>query len=225
MIKIEVCYNVIPRLDRGIQKTNTSKLKEFQYILKSSLTNKKWDNVLQNDELKEVFVDLKANKRGSKRIAIVYPNSYYVGMSNLGFQGLFYKFSSQDNFNVNRFFYDATSAKKVFSPENHFSLKQADIILISISFETDFIFFIEILLANGIETNVLKREAPFIGIGGVFPSLNPIFFINIVNIVFCGEFECYINELFMFCSSLESSKKINMLDLYSNIENIFNKFS
>ena len=32
MIKIEVNYNVIPRLDRGIQKTNTSKLKEFQYI-------------------------------------------------------------------------------------------------------------------------------------------------------------------------------------------------
>ena len=29
MIKVEVGYNVIPRLDRGIQKTNTSKLKEF----------------------------------------------------------------------------------------------------------------------------------------------------------------------------------------------------
>ncbi len=151
------------------------------------------------DQIEELNVDIPQLKRGNIKIAILYPNEYYLGMSNLGLQGLYYQFIQSNEFHVNRFFYSSTSLHQVYSPENHFSLNQANIILVSQSFEVDFIHLVEILHEHNIEALTENRDWPFIGAGGAFPSLNPDFFLSVADIVFKGEFESYIEELKNFC--------------------------
>ncbi len=160
------------------------------------------DKKAHHDLLDESYIDPISLNRGPLKTAVIYPNSYFLGMSNLGFQGIFHHFAHQSFFHANRFFYDPKNPLKTYSPENHFPLHQADIILVSQSFENDFIHLIEMLMANHIEPRVDKRSAPFIGVGGAFPTMNPDLFINIADLVFSGEYESYIEELLQFCSDL-----------------------
>ncbi len=175
------------------------------------------------EDYQEIFIDpINYSKHGT-RIAVLYPNTYYLGMSNLGFQGIFYHLLQSNIFRVSRFFYEPQNPYKTSSPENHFSLKQASIIFISLSFETDYINLIDILLVNGIEPQKIKRSYPLIGIGGAFPTMNPSFFSGIADLVFLGEYEDYLDKIIDFCSGIHQNKiqdnlilKQKALDIFSN---------
>ena len=47
-------------------------------------------------------------------IALAYPNTYYIGMSNLGFQSVYQLFNSYNNINCQRVFVPAPHLEKEF---------------------------------------------------------------------------------------------------------------
>ena len=71
------------------------------------------------------------------KISILYPNTYFIGMSNLGFQALYHNFNMNSNYKLSRFFFDKNRENSIYSPDKEFNLNQSDIILISQSFELD----------------------------------------------------------------------------------------
>ncbi|MCA1794127.1 MAG: radical SAM protein, partial [Desulfobacteraceae bacterium] len=81
------------------------------------------------------------------RVALVYPNTYRTGMSNLGFQRVYQLANQQETIACERVFLpDPGQAETpVRSCESGLSLDRFDIILFSISFENDFIHILHLL--------------------------------------------------------------------------------
>lgn len=152
------------------------------------------------------------------KIAVFYPNSYYLGMSNLGYQGL-YHLLKKTGFWVNRFFYDPDK-EKVVSPEDKFQFNDADIIFISQSYENDLINIIKAFSTKGIEHYADKRKSPKVIIGGAFPTMNQRVFKNLADYVLTGELELYEKQILSYCEDFPNS---NLESLESRVDNKLNQ--
>ncbi len=102
-------------------------------------------------------------KYGGFPVALLYPNGYSVGMSNLGFQWVLYQLEKERKFCVSRFFWENG---KLFSPDSEKSLKDFKYIFVSISYELDFLNLIDILKVSGIEPYSKRRKGSNVLIGG-----------------------------------------------------------
>jgi radical SAM superfamily enzyme YgiQ (UPF0313 family) len=125
-------------------------------------------------------------KRGAShavRIALVFPNTYYVGMSNLGFQTIYRHLNARDDVVCERAFLpepaDLQDLRKsrtpLFTYETGMALGDFDIVAFSISFENDYSNLIRILDLARIPVLAHDRTSydPIILIGGAITYINP----------------------------------------------------
>ena len=121
--------------------------------------------------------------------AFIYPEDYSLGMSNLGFQVVYDLLDSPPDVKVERFFFSRECKPK--SLETHRSLKEFDLIALSLSFEPDFFKFIEMLKASDIPLFSSERPAgsPMLIGGGIALSANPEPYAKFLDIIFLGEAE------------------------------------
>jgi len=141
---------------------------------------------------------------GKISICLVYPNSYHVGMSNLGFQTIYQCLNSEDDVVCERAFLpDAddyneyqNSRTPLFSLESQKPLGDFDIVAFSISFENDFINLLSILnLAHfPLRSKDRKESSPLVIAGGVAVFLNPEPISDFFDIFILGEGEEAIKE-------------------------------
>jgi len=116
--------------------------------------------------------------RGRIRIALVYPNQYHVGMSNLGFQSVYRSLNEYDHVVCERVFLPETSQPQT-TPLKTFEsgkpLTDTDIIAFSLSFENDYPHILTILEKSGLPFRADKRRDrdPLLLAGGVASFLNP----------------------------------------------------
>src|SRR4030043_2138258 len=83
---------------------------------------------------------------GRINIALVYPNTYHVGMSNLGFQGIYGLLNRTDDVVCERVFLPedkdidefVRTHTELFSMESKRPLNRFDIVAFSVSFENDY---------------------------------------------------------------------------------------
>lgn len=134
-----------------------------------------------------------------KNVALIYPNTYYIASSNLGFQTIL-KLLNNIGFTINRYF---IKNKKVFSPDSKLSLSEYNLIFVSISYENDFLNLIDILIAHNINLFSSERDRPKIIIGGAAPTINPFLYAYIANYVFLGEGEVIDEYEDIFNKSIE----------------------
>lgn len=120
-------------------------------------------------------------------VALVFPNLYYVGMSNLGFLSIYQDLNQHDEIVCERVFLPDKN-QKLRSVENNRLLKDFDIILFSISFEVDYINVIKILDLAEISLSPQERKEIVLA-GGVATWLNPEPLIGVVDGVLLGEWE------------------------------------
>lgn len=166
---------------------------------------------------------------GKISIALVYPNTYYVGMSNLGFQGIYGLLNRMNDVVCERVFlpededmeeYIRTDTE-LFSWESKRSLNHFDIIAFSVSFENDYPNILKILKLSRIPFRSLERKAfhPLIIMGGICAFFNPEPIADFFDICFIGEAEELIPEfLEAYKSSLDRGelfkKSLNIDGLY-----------
>ncbi len=84
-------------------------------------------------------------------VALVYPNRYFVGMSNLGFQTVYRLLNSMDAVVCERVFLpepDASPLQPLVSVESGRRVIDFDIVAFSISFENDYANLLSILAKN-----------------------------------------------------------------------------
>ena len=116
--------------------------------------------------------------RGRIRIALVYPNRYHVGMSNLGFQSVYRLLNDYDHVVCERAFLPETSRRQttpLITVESGKRLSEADIIAFSLSFENDYPHILSILENIGLPLRAEHRrdQDPLLLAGGVASFLNP----------------------------------------------------
>jgi hypothetical protein len=79
---------------------------------------------------------------GSLRIVLAYPNLYYVGMSNLGFQGVHAHFNSFEEIVCERAFLpeedERATIRTLTSFESGIPLRDFDVVAFSVAFENDY---------------------------------------------------------------------------------------
>lgn len=129
--------------------------------------------------------------RGELSIGLVFPNSYYVGMSNLGLQTIYSQINQQEHFLCERFFISGTGSDKPLSLESRKPPGVFNIIAFSISFENDFLNVINFLDSAGLKIRSDERNQldPLIVAGGAAVTINPEALADYLDLVFLGEGE------------------------------------
>jgi len=142
---------------------------------------------------------------GALRVALIYPNTYWVGMSNLGFQTTYHLLNLRKDLSCERFFYpDREEREKVKkggqvfrSLETGSLLNAFDLLAFSVSFELDYLHVVEILRAGKIpplrESRIIGRD-PMVWIGGIGVSINPEPLAEFSDLIFIGEGEEMLQE-------------------------------
>jgi radical SAM superfamily enzyme YgiQ (UPF0313 family) len=134
---------------------------------------------------------------GKVTVALVYPNTYHVGMSNLGFQGIYGLLNSMRDVVCERAFlpedmdmdeYVRTNTE-LFSMESKRPLNRFEIVAFSVSFENDYPNIARILELSKIPLRSAGRDSrhPLIIMGGACAFFNPEPVADFFDICFIGE--------------------------------------
>jgi len=136
----------------------------------------------------------KQKRQGKTAVALIYPNTYHLGMSNLGFQTVYRLLNELDDIVCERSFLpdkDAANTGDIISIESGRSISTFDIIAISLSFENDYPNLLTILQNAGLPFRSTQRDEthPLIIAGGVTCLLNPAPIAPFVDCFLIGEAE------------------------------------
>jgi radical SAM superfamily enzyme YgiQ (UPF0313 family) len=146
---------------------------------------------------------------GRISICLIYPNSYHVGMSNLGFQTLYHCLILEDDIACKRAFLpDPEDLQEfqhtqtpLFSLESQKPLFEFDLLAFSISFENDFlnVLTLRALLRIPFESHLRENNKyPLVMAGGVAVFLNPEPISEFFDLFVLGEAEGIIKEFYYF---------------------------
>ncbi|HSB05516.1 MAG TPA: TIGR03960 family B12-binding radical SAM protein [Thermodesulfobacteriota bacterium] len=141
---------------------------------------------------------------GRISVCLIYPNQYYVGMSNLGFQTVYQSFNAEEDVVCERAFLpDPEDLREhqegqtlLFSLESQKPLSDFDILAFSISFENDYLNLLTLLDLARIPIESCHRgdKVPLVIAGGVTVFLNPEPISDFFDLFILGEGEEVINE-------------------------------
>jgi radical SAM superfamily enzyme YgiQ (UPF0313 family) len=142
---------------------------------------------------------------GRLKIALAFPNTYYVGMSNLGFQLVYRQLNRAADVACERvFLQDETTAPGVqqhrtplCSLESQQPLNSFPVVAFSVSFELDYLNILTMLRQGRIAPLQRERDsyAPLIIGGGIALFLNPEPLADIFDLVIIGEAEEVLEEV------------------------------
>lgn len=137
---------------------------------------------------------------GKLRVCLVYPNTYFVGMSSLGFQAVYHLLNSNPGVVCERAFVpddDGPEPRPLISYESETPLNQFDVIAFSISYELDYINVARVLRLAKMPVMAAGRgeEHPLVIAGGVVTSINPEPLADLVDAFVVGEAEPVIAPL------------------------------
>jgi radical SAM superfamily enzyme YgiQ (UPF0313 family) len=169
------------------------------------------------------------NPGGKINIALVYPNTYYVGMSNLGFQGVYGILNRMDDVVCERVFlpededmeeYIRTDTE-LFSMESKRTLSRFDIVAFSVSFENDYPNILKILKLSKLPFRSTERKPyhPLLIMGGVCAFFNPEPVADFFDICFIGEVEEMLPEFLDVYKS--SSVRSEILKKSTTLEGLY----
>lgn len=159
-------------------------------------------------------------------VALIYPNTYYIGMSNLGFQTVYEQLNRMDQVVCERAFMPGdhrTGPQTVRSVESGRLLTDFDVIAFSISFENDFTNIVSILdfaKIPRLAENRDQRFHPLIMGGGVACFLNPEPIAPFFDVFLLGEAECLLEPFFSrFVPDVD--RRENLIQITTEISGIY----
>jgi len=164
-------------------------------------------------------------------VALIYPNTYFVGMSNLGYQQVYYLLNQREDTICERVFlpdmedmdeYQRTGTQ-IFSLESQRLLRDFDIIAFSIPFENDYLNALKILEMGNIPLLASERDEnhPLVISGGVTSFLNPEPMADFIDLFLIGEGEEVVNEFIDSFIKNSNGDKKEVLSRLSKVEGAY----
>jgi radical SAM superfamily enzyme YgiQ (UPF0313 family) len=164
----------------------------------------------QSGTLKNVLTDESGGwkKRWTNKlpVGLIFPNSYAVGMSNLGFQLVYDLLNTSPDIVAERIFVPEDDAGAPKSVESGRLLADFPILLFSISFEDDYLNLVRLLLSGDIPPFAKKRTGrpitprtdtglPLVMAGGVVTFINPEPLAPFIDCFVIGEAEPVLPDI------------------------------
>src|SRR5512134_2715038 len=144
-------------------------------------------------------------RHGSFRVALVWPNLYFVGMSNLGFQAVYRLLNRTPDVVCERAFLledeDKAELERTGSPlvsfETGTPLREFDAVAFSVSFENDYLHVLQVLRLAGVPLRASARgpRDPLVILGGAATFLNPEPLAPFADLVAVGEGEVLVARM------------------------------
>src|SRR6187401_3598208 len=139
------------------------------------------------------------------RVALIFPNTYFVGMSNLGFQTIYRLFNDQPDIVCERAFLPPKqelaalreAGTRIVTIESQTPVADFDVIAFSVSFEWDYTNVLTMLRLAGIPRYAAERtdRHPLIVIGGAVTFVNPEPLAPFADVIAAGEGEVLVTAL------------------------------
>jgi radical SAM family uncharacterized protein len=158
---------------------------------------------------------IKKDWGGKVRVALVFPNVYSIGMSNLGFQSVYGALNQLENVVCERIFYPEAddlpllrqNPGKLLSVESQRPIQDFDLIAFSIPFENDYTNVLEILMLSGIPPRSEARTSvhPLVAAGGVAIFLNPEPLAAFIDFFFIGEAESILPDFWNLFNEIKDA--------------------
>ena len=133
------------------------------------------------------------------RVALAFPNTYYVGMSNLGFQTVYQLFNAHPDVVCERIFLppkqqlkeQLASKTPLVTIESQSLARDFDVIAFSVSFEWDYTNILTMLRLAGVPVRAADRTPhdPLVVIGGAVTFVNPEPLALFADVIAAGEGE------------------------------------
>ena len=161
------------------------------------------------DRLQELYKDedsrVTVNPHAGQKVAIVYPNTYFVGMSNLGLHIIYEDINLRNDSVCERIFlpekkeleaYDKTKTP-LMSVETQRPMHQFDVVAFDVTFEMDY-FHIPLMLRHG-RVPIMGKDRtefdPIVIAGGPCATFNPEPFADFIDAFIIGEGEGIVSRV------------------------------
>jgi len=139
------------------------------------------------------------------RVALAFPNTYFVGMSNLGFQTVYKLFNAEDDIVCERVFLppktelaaQLADGAPLVTLESQTPVNEFDVFAFSVSFEWDYTNVVTLLRLAGLKPRAEERthRDPLVMIGGAVTFVNPEPLAPFADVIAAGEGEALIPSL------------------------------
>src|SRR6266496_4282675 len=136
------------------------------------------------------------------RVALAFPNTYWVGMSNLGFQTVYRLFNAHDDMVCERFFLPpkqelaelSAARAPLLTLESQTPVGEFDVVAFSVSFEWDYVNVLTLLRLAGIPRYAAERTErhPLVIIGAAVTFVNPEPLAPFADVIAAGEGEALL---------------------------------
>ncbi len=163
---------------------------------------------------------------GRVPVALVYPNSYYLGMSNLGVHTIYRLLNSYNEVVCERAFWEAENRDKRLTPislESQRPLSDFAVLAFSISYELDYFNIVHILKASGIPLYAADRDErhPLVIAGGPCIIANPMPLSPFFDCLCIGEAEPIIPAVLPVITKGIGGKRSELLKALAALPGIY----
>jgi radical SAM superfamily enzyme YgiQ (UPF0313 family) len=164
--------------------------------------------------IKETYLYTPAVKKpDAVDVYCCFPSTYYVGMSSLGYLGIYYLLDARPEIKPHR----------VFTDTENFNISKNALMSFSFSFELDFLQIFKMLTHYNIplKKEVRDEKHPLIFAGGPVITANPEPFADFFDFFVIGDAEDVIIDAIMEIYENQTFSKIEKLEKLARIKGIY----
>ena len=163
---------------------------------------------------------------GRLPIALIYPNSYYIGMSNLGIHAIYSLLNDYPGVVCERAFWepeDRAERALPLSLESQRPLSDFAVLAFSISYELDYFNVVQVLKASGIPIYAADRDErhPLVIAGGPCIMANPVPLAPFFDCLCIGEAEAILPAMLPVLSEGIGGKREGLLETLPSLAGVY----
>ncbi|HEX7475636.1 MAG TPA: radical SAM protein, partial [Dehalococcoidales bacterium] len=163
---------------------------------------------------------------GMLPFAFVYPNSYFIGMSNLGLQAIYGLVNSREDAVCERIFWDSENRETGLLPlsiESQRPLTDFAVLAFSLNYELDYLNIAPLLKASGIPLYSSERDEtlPLLIAGGPCVTANPMPIAPFFDCLCSGEAEAILPAMIPILREGLSGDRAALLNSLSKLPGVY----
>lgn len=168
---------------------------------------------------------------GKLPVALIYPNSYYIGMSNLGIQAIYRFLNERPDCLCERVFWNpgdelgppSTSLRTSLAMESQRPITDFAVLAFSVSYELDYFHVAQVLKAAGIPLYSKDRDEthPVVIAGGPCLTSNPMPLAPFFDCIGIGEAEAILPRMIPILKEGASEDRGELLKKLSTLPGVY----
>ncbi len=160
---------------------------------------------------------------GRLPIALIYPNTYFVGMSNLGVHAVYGLLNSHPKIVCERVFLDTNEKNTPAAIESGRPLTDFAVLAFSVSYELDYFNVVQILKETGIPLLSIERDAshPLVIAGGPCVTANPMPLAPFIDVFCIGDAEPILPNLLQILMENIGERRETLLQNLAKVPGVY----